>query len=85
MAGHLLLVPLYFAARQRDLSKQPLGFGHWPGEPAWPAGSGSSDWSPGEVPLILGWLLVLSVIFCACIAAGLVTLTSRHEPPSPKE
>lgn len=80
MAGHLLLVPLYVAARRWDLSRHPLGFGHWPGEPGWPAGSGSSEWRPGELLLMVSWLLVLVVILCAGIAAALHALIRRRGP-----
>lgn len=80
LAGHLLIVPLYFAARRWDLSRQPLGFGHWPGEPGWPAGSGSSEWRPGELLLMVSWLLVLVFILCAGTAAGLVALIRRRGP-----
>ena len=77
VAGHVLLVPLYFAARWYDLSRQPFGFGHWPGEPLWPAGSGSSEWGPGFVPLLVIWLLLLVVVLCASTVAGLVALSRR--------
>jgi len=71
-------VPFYFVARPWDLSRQPLGFNHWPGEPGWPAGSGSSEWRPGELPLIVSWLLLWVIIFCACLVAWLVALARRR-------
>ena len=76
-AGHVLLVPLYFAARWWDLSRQPFGFSHWPGESGWPAGSGSSEWGPGVLPLMVTWLVLLVVTLCACTVAGLVALIRR--------
>jgi hypothetical protein len=76
-AGHVLLVPLYFASRWWDLSRQPFGFGHWPGESGWPAGSGSSEWGPGVAFLIVIWLLLVIGILCASLLAGLLAVLRR--------
>jgi hypothetical protein len=59
------------------VSRQPFGFGHWPGEPRWPAGNGSSEWGPGVAPVLVIWLLLSVVILCAYSVAGLVALTMR--------
>ena len=76
-AGCALLVPLYFAARWWDLSRQPLGFGHWPGEPGYPAGNGASEWGPGVAPIMVIWLLLSVVVLGAYTVAGLVALIVR--------
>lgn len=78
LVGHVLLVPLYFAARSWDLYTHPLGSNHWPGEPGWPAGSGSSEWRPGEVLVIVSWVLLWVVVLCACLVAGLIASARRH-------
>ncbi len=77
LAAHVLLVPGYFAFRWWDVSKPPFGVGHWPGESGWPAGSGSSEWGPGVLPVMAVWLLVLVVGLCTCIVGGLVVLIRR--------
>jgi hypothetical protein len=78
LTGHVLLVPVYFVARWWELSRQPFGFDDWPGEPGWPAGSGSSEWRPGEMPLFMSSLLLWTIIFCACLVAGLIGLARRR-------
>lgn len=74
VAGHLLLLPIYLAARHWDLAQHPLGQGHWPGEAGWPAGSGSSDWQVGQLPVLVSWLLLLIVLFSGCAVLGLATV-----------
>ena len=74
LVGHVLLVPLYLAARRSDLARVPLGEGHWPGEPAWPAGSGSSEWGPGVLPVLVSWLVLWVLVLLACLAALVVAL-----------
>jgi hypothetical protein len=78
LTGHVLLVPLYLVARWWELSRQPFGSDHWPGEPGWPAGSGSSEWRPGEMPLLVSWLVLWIIILCAYLVAGLIALARRR-------
>ncbi len=76
LAAHVLLVPFWWVAREVDLARRPLGDGVWPGEPGWPAGSGSAEWLPGQLPTVLAvlllWLVVLpvSALVTAAVSAA---------------